>query len=92
MGLNMETELIRRLLTDFAARDLGLEPWCCSPEDYAKLLREHCGESAFAAQYFPLFARQNETAFIVSPGCTPLWLYMTVSGDTLLMTTLSLCC
>ncbi len=59
---------------------------------YAELLRAHCGASDFAKCFFPLFAQKNDTFYIGSHTCTPCWEYMTISGDSILMTSLSVVC
>ncbi len=61
-------------------------------EQYVEMLQSHCGASDFAKRFFSLYARKNETVYIGSHGCTPCWDYMTISGDSILMTTLSVVC
>lgn len=76
----------------YKPEDVGQSLGCYTAEVYAQELEQHCGHSAFAAVFFPLFSAENEMLYIGSHGCTPCWDYLTVSGDTLLMTTMSVCC
>ena len=65
---------------------------CYTPEIFAEELQKHRGESDFAAQFFPLFELENEMIYIGMHGCTPCLDYLAVSGDTILMMSLSTCC
>lgn len=72
--------------------EFGRSLGCWTPEIFADELQRHRGESDFAAQFLPLFERENEMIYIGMHGCTPCRDYITVSGDTILMTSLSVCC
>ena len=76
----------------YKPEEFGHSLGCWTPEIYAEELQKHRGESDFAEQFFPLFARENEMIYLGMHGCTPCWDYLTVSGDTVLMTSLSVCC
>ena len=76
----------------YKPEDVGSSLGQYSPEDYEKELGGHCGQTDFAAVFILLFERENEMFYLGSHGCSPCWNYMTVIGDTLLMTTMSVCC
>ncbi len=76
----------------YAEKDIGRSFGENTQKQYAELLHSHCGASDFAECFFPLFAQKNETVYIGGHGCTPCFDFMTVSGDTILMTTLSVVC
>lgn len=76
----------------YTENEIGRSEGEYAEKQYAELLYSHCGASDFAKCFFSLFAQKNETFFIGSHRCTPCWEYMTISGDSILMTSLSVVC
>ena len=76
----------------YTEKEIGRSFGEFAEKDYAELLRSHCGASDFTKCFFSMFAKKNETFEIGSHSCTPCWEYMTISGDSILMTSLSVVC